>query len=81
LWQGDEKEKRVGGVEEDGDQAIQSHDGSAVLAVALGELDPDDDHGNASSTADEGEAGHEGGILRVMEKGDSLGVREGGGGE
>lgn len=48
LGEGDEEEDGVGGVEEDGHEGVEGDDGRAVLAVALGQLDPDDDHGDAA---------------------------------
>src|SRR5450756_213309 len=50
-------------VEEHLEDAVEGHQAGGVLGVALGQLVPDDDHGDAARQADHDEADH---VLRVV---------------
>lgn len=54
LGHRDEEKQGVGGVQKDGDDGIEGHDGGTVFSVPTRELVPAEDHGNAPGTADEG---------------------------
>ena len=58
----------VDGEEQHLEDGVEGHQAGAVFRIALGQVVPDDDHGDAAGQADDDQAHH---VIRVaLEKGD-----------
>ena len=65
-----EEEVSVDRVEEHLEHRVEGHQSGGVLAVALGQLVPDDDHGDTAGQADHDHALHEPGLVGQEQDGE-----------